>query len=62
MSRRAVGIIIAPVLAGWTIDTAGTYVWAFGLTVISAILSLLLLLPLTGAATLESPVKERTIR
>jgi MFS family permease len=41
-----VGSIFAPPLAGWTIDSSGTYSWAFGLTVASAVISLLLLLPL----------------
>jgi MFS family permease len=40
------GSVLAPVLAGWTIDATGTYFWAFILTVISSALSLLLLLPL----------------
>ena len=43
---HGLGSIVAPVFAGWTIDATGTYFWAFILTVISAILSLLLLLPL----------------
>jgi MFS family permease len=47
------GSILAPVLAGWTIDATGTYVWAFILTVISSAISLLLLLPLTGEARAE---------
>lgn len=40
------GSVLAPVLAGWTIDATGAYFWAFILTVISSALSLLLLLPL----------------
>ena len=40
------GSILAPVISGWTIDATGTYVWAFILTVISSMLSLLLLLPI----------------
>jgi MFS family permease len=43
---HGLGSIVAPVLAGWTIDATGTYYWAFILTVTSAILSSLLLLPL----------------
>ncbi|MBN1104848.1 MAG: MFS transporter [Deltaproteobacteria bacterium] len=43
---HGLGSIVAPVLAGWTIDVTGTYFWAFILTVTSAILSSLLLLPL----------------
>jgi MFS family permease len=41
-----VGSIVAPPLAGWTIDSSGTFSWAFSLTVASAVISLLLLLPL----------------
>jgi MFS family permease len=41
-----IGSIIAPPLAGWTIDISGTFAWAFSLTVASAVISLLLLLPL----------------
>jgi MFS family permease len=44
------GSIFAPPLAGWTIDTSGVYSWAFGLTVVSAVISLLLLLPLIPRA------------
>jgi OFA family oxalate/formate antiporter-like MFS transporter len=43
---HGLGSILAPVLAGWVIDTTGTYVWAFVLTPISGILASLLLLPL----------------
>jgi MFS family permease len=43
------GSILAPVISGWTIDATGTYVWAFILTVISSMLSLLLLLPILRA-------------
>jgi len=43
---HGLGSIVAPVFAGWTIDVTGTYFWAFVLTVISAVLSSLLLLPL----------------
>ena len=42
-----VGSIVAPPLAGWTIDSTGIFVWAFILTTASAILSLILLLPLS---------------
>jgi MFS family permease len=48
---HGLGSVLAPILAGWTIDAAGTYVWAFGLTAISAVLSLLLLLPLAREGT-----------
>jgi MFS family permease len=39
------GSVLAPVLAGWTIDMTGTYFWAFLLAVVSSTLSLLVLLP-----------------
>jgi MFS family permease len=41
---HGLGSIVAPVIAGWTIDATGTYFWAFILSVTSAILSVLLLL------------------
>jgi len=46
---HGLGSIVVPVLAGWTIDATGTYFWAFILTVTSAILSSLLLLPLSSS-------------
>ncbi|MFH1123199.1 MAG: MFS transporter [Pseudomonadota bacterium] len=46
---HGLGSIVAPVLAGWTIDATGTYFWAFILTVTSAILSSLLLLLLSSS-------------
>jgi MFS family permease len=48
---HGLGSMIAPVFAGWTIDATGTYYWAFILTVTSAILSFLVLLPLAKAPT-----------
>jgi MFS family permease len=51
---HGLGSILAPVFGGWTIDTTGTYVWAFILTVISSVMSLLLLLPLAGKASAQS--------
>jgi MFS family permease len=48
---HGLGSIVAPVFAGWTIDATGTYFWAFILTVTSAILSSLLLLPLAKASS-----------
>ena len=51
---HGLGSILAPVFAGWTIDATGTYVWAFILTVISSVLSLLLLLPLARKASAQS--------
>lgn len=43
---NGLGSIVAPPLAGWTIDTTGIFIWAFLLTTISAVISMLLLLPL----------------
>jgi OFA family oxalate/formate antiporter-like MFS transporter len=51
---HGLGSILAPVFAGWTIDATGTYVWAFLLTVISSVISLLLLFPLAGKAPARS--------
>jgi len=42
---HGVGSILSPIIAGWTIDATGGYVWAFVLAVISAVMSLLLLIP-----------------
>jgi len=42
-----VGSMLSPVVTGWTIDATGGYVWAFILAMISAIISLLFLLPLS---------------
>jgi MFS family permease len=50
---HGLGSILAPVFAGWVIDTTGTYVWAFILTVISGAVSSLLLLPLAKKASVE---------
>jgi MFS family permease len=46
---HGVGSILAPMIAGWTIDATGSYVWAFILSVISAVMSLLLLVPIARA-------------
>ena len=51
---HGLGSILAPVLAGWTIDATGTYVWAFVLSGISSVLSLILLLPLARGIWRES--------
>ena len=50
------GSILAPVISGWAIDVKGTYIWAFILTVISSILSLLLLSPIYRAEGREPSV------
>jgi len=44
---HGLGSVLAPVLAGWTIDFSGTYFWAFMLAVASSVLSLLLLFPVS---------------
>lgn len=51
---HGLGSMLAPVLAGRTIDSTGTYFWAFILAVTSSILSMLLLLPLSLKASRES--------
>jgi OFA family oxalate/formate antiporter-like MFS transporter len=50
---HGLGSMLAPVSAGWVIDTTGTYVWAFILTVISGAISSLLLLPLAKRTSVE---------
>jgi MFS family permease len=44
-----VGSMLSPVIAGWTIDATGRFVWAFVLSATSSAVSLLLLLPLAKA-------------
>ena len=44
---HGLGSVLAPVIAGWTIDATGGYVWAFMLTVFAGILSFLLLMPVS---------------
>jgi MFS family permease len=46
-----VGSIISPILAGWTIDKTGNYSSAFLLALASAVLSVLLLLPMARATS-----------
>lgn len=41
-----VGSMLSPVINGWVIDITGKYSWAFILAVMSAVISLLLLLPI----------------
>ena len=48
---HGLGSVLAPVLAGWAIDAAGAYSWAFLMAVVSSILSLLLLLPIARTAS-----------
>ncbi|MBW1800142.1 MAG: MFS transporter [Deltaproteobacteria bacterium] len=43
---HGLGSIMSPVIAGWTIDGTGAYVWAFILAMISSIISILLLFPM----------------
>jgi MFS family permease len=49
-----IGSIAAPPLAGWTIDASGTFVWSFILTIVSAAIALVLLLPLLKPSTHSS--------
>jgi MFS family permease len=44
---HGIGSILSPIIAGWTIDVTGSYGWAFILVMISAIISMLLLFPIT---------------
>jgi MFS family permease len=46
-----VGSMLSPVMTGWTIDATGGYAWAFIMAMISAIISLLLLLPISKTAS-----------
>ena len=46
---HGIGSILSPMIAGWTIDATGSYVWAFILAMISAAMSLLLLVPIARA-------------
>ena len=46
-----IGSMLSPVITGWTIDATGGYAWAFILAMISAIISLLLLLPTSKTAS-----------
>lgn len=43
---HGLGSVLAPVIAGWSIDSSGSYYWAFIMTAASAVFSLLLLIPL----------------
>ena len=43
---HGLGSVLAPVLAGWAIDAAGVYAWAFLMAMIGAVMSMLLLLPM----------------
>ena len=45
---HGLGSMLAPVIAGWSIDATGSYFWAFIMTIASAVFSLLLLLPALG--------------
>lgn len=40
------GSILSPVICGWSIDTSGSYRWAFNIGWISALISVMLLIPL----------------
>lgn len=45
---HGLGSVLAPFIAGWSIDTAGSYFYAFLMTIASAVLALVLLLPLSA--------------
>ena len=45
-----VGSMLSPVMTGWTIDATGGYAWAFIMAMISAVMSFLLLLPISKTA------------
>jgi MFS family permease len=49
-----IGSIAAPPLAGWTIDSTGIFFWAFILIAASAVISLILLLPLVKVPACSS--------
>jgi sugar phosphate permease len=53
---HGLGSVLAPVLAGWTVDATGTYFWAFVLAMAGSTLSFLLLFPVYRPA---SPATER---
>jgi len=40
------GSILSPIITGWTIDSTGSYTWAFVMAMISSILSILFLIPM----------------
>jgi MFS family permease len=46
-----VGSMLSPIMTGWTIDATSGYAWAFILAMISAAISLLLLLPISKRAS-----------
>ncbi len=46
---HGLGSMLAPVIAGWSIDATGSYFWAFIMTIASAVFSMLLLLPALGS-------------
>jgi OFA family oxalate/formate antiporter-like MFS transporter len=50
-----VGSIISPIIAGWIGDTTGTLSWSFVLAAASAIVSLLLLVPIWRASPTGQP-------
>lgn len=54
-----IGSILSPVVCGWTIDTTGTYAWAFNAGMICSGLSVLFLLP---ALRPPSPVSSAVMR
>ena len=48
---HGIGSMLSPLIGGWTIDVTGSYGWAFLLTAISGVMSLLLLIPILMAGS-----------
>ena len=53
-----IGVIISPIIAGWIADTTGTLTWSFVLAAASAVISLILLLPVWRALSGSWPRKQ----
>jgi OFA family oxalate/formate antiporter-like MFS transporter len=53
---HGLGSVIAPVLSGWIIDAAGTYIWAFILGMSGSVLSILLLVPIIKTDSVKKPM------
>jgi len=55
-----IGSIVSPVLAGWTVDVSGRYMWAFILAAAGAALSVGMLMPVLGMKSMQfEPACER---
>lgn len=48
-----VGSIVSPVLAGWTVDVSGSYMWAFILAAVAAVVSAGVLIPVLGMKSMQ---------